>query len=113
MQDNQESEIIMSSKSKSTIRSNAQTNVDNVILTGILTVLDRSNVRSWSGTMTELQTALVRVLGKKRSTVLPGSPGALRVVVNRVVNRLRSRSVSVRFSRTPDHARTRFVRFSR
>ena len=103
----------MSSRSKSTTRSNAQINVDNVVLTGILTVLDRSNVRSWSGTMTELQTVLVRVLGKKRSTVLPGSPGALRVVVNRVVNRLRSRSVSVRFSRTTDHARTRFVRFSR
>jgi hypothetical protein len=102
----------MPSRSKSTTRS-TQTNVDNVVLGGILTVLDRSNVRSWSGTMTQLQATLVRIIGKKRSIVLPGSPGALRVVVNRVVNRLRSRSVSVKFSRTPDHARTRFVRFSR
>jgi hypothetical protein len=104
----------MPSRSKSIVRKNAtQTNVDDVVLTGILTVLVRSNVRIWSGTMTELQTALSRVLGKGRSRVLPGSPGALRVVVNRVVNRLRARSVSVRFARTPDHARTRFVRFSR
>ena len=113
-QDNQGSEIIMSSKRKSTTtRTNTQNRVNDVVLGGILTVLDRSNVRSWSGTMTQLQTTLVRVVGKKNSTVLPGSPGALRVVINRVVNRLRSRSVSVRFSRTPDHARTRFVRFSR
>ena len=103
----------MPSRSKSTTRSNAQTNVDNVVLTGILTVLDRSNVRSWSGTMTELQTVLVRVLGKKRSTVLPGSPGALRVVINRVANRLRNRGIGVRFARTTDHARTRYVRFTR
>jgi hypothetical protein len=104
----------MPSRSKSTSRrTTAQISVDDIVLSGVLTVLVRSNVRSWSGTMTELQTALVRVLGKKRSVVLPGSPGALRVVINRVVNRLRNRSVSVRFTRTPDHARTRVVRFSR
>jgi hypothetical protein len=75
-------------------------------------VLVRSNVRTWSGTMTGLRAALNRVLGKGRSRVLPGSPGALRVVVNRVVNRLRARGVSVKFTRTPDHVRTRYVRFS-
>lgn len=104
----------MPSRSKSTsVRGTTQINVDDVVLSGILTVLVRSNVRGWSGTMTDLQVALVRVLGKRRSQALPGSPGALRVVVNRVVNRLRTRGISVRFTRTPDHARTRFVRFSR
>jgi hypothetical protein len=104
----------MPSKSKSTTRRViTQPNIDDVVLGGILTVLVRSNTRNWLGTMTELQAALVRVLGKKRSAVLPGSPGALRTVVNRVVNRLRSRGVGVRFTRTTDHARTRFVRFSR
>lgn len=102
----------MASRSKS-IRRATQTNVDDIVLSGIQTVLVRSNNKSWSGTMTELNAALVRVLSRKRSQVLPGSPGALRVVINRVVNRLRSRSVSVRFTRTPDHARTRVVRFSR
>lgn len=103
----------MPSRSKSTTSRTVQTNVDDVVLNGILTVLVRSNVRVWSGTMTELQTALSRVLGRRRSEVLPGSPGALRAVVNRVVNRLRTRRISVRFTRTPDHARTRLVRFAR
>jgi hypothetical protein len=103
----------MPSRSKSTARKNAtQYSVNDVVLNSILTVLVRSNVRTWSGTMTELQVALGRALGKRRSQ-LPGSPGALRVVVNRVVNRLRARGISVRFTRTPDHARTRYVRFSR
>lgn len=104
----------MATKSKTTTnRATVQTTVNDTVLEGVLTVLDRSNIGSWSGTMTELQVVLVRVLGKKRSTVLPGSPGALRVVINRVINRLRNRSVSVRFTRTPDHARNRVVRFSR
>lgn len=106
----------MPSKSKSIARKTTtatQTNINDIVLNGVLMVLDRNNVGSWSGTMTELQTALVRALGKKHSAVLPGSPGALRVVLNRVVNRLRTRSVTVRFTRTPDHARTRIVQFSR
>lgn len=100
------------SRSKS-IRRTVWTDADDAILSGVLTVLDKNDAQIWSGTMTELRMALVRVLGKKRSTWLPGSPGALRVALNRVVNRLRSRKVSVRFIRTPDHARTRVVKFSR
>jgi hypothetical protein len=88
-------------------------NVDDVVLNGILEVLKKSNVKVWSGTMTELNSALVRVLGRKRSEILPGSPGALRTVTNRVVNRLRNRKVSVKFVRTTDHTRTRLVRFTR
>jgi hypothetical protein len=103
----------MASRSKLNRTRTAQVNVDGVVLTGIQAVLVRSTNRNWSGTMTELNMALVRVLGRKRSQVLPGSPSALRVVVNRIVNRLRSRGISVRFTRTPDHARTRVVRFSR
>jgi hypothetical protein len=100
----------MASKSKTNI---TQNNVDNVVLNGILAVIARNNTRVWSGTMTSLQSALVRVLGRRRSEVLPGSPGALRIVTNRVVNRLRNRRISVRFVRTTDHARTRLVRFAR
>jgi hypothetical protein len=87
--------------------------VDDVVLSGILEVLKKNNAKVWSGTMTELNAALVRVLGKKRSEILPGSPGALRTVTNRVVNRLRNRKVSVKFVRTTDHTRTRLVRFTR
>jgi hypothetical protein len=103
----------MINKSKSNTRRVSNTvNVNDVVLDGILTVIGK-NHNAWSGTMTNLQVSLVKVLNKKNSAVLPGSPGALRTVVNRIVNRLRTRGVSVKFARTSDHTRTRFVRFSR
>lgn len=86
--------------------------VDNLILEGVLTILEK-NDSSWIGTMTELNSNLVKVLGKKRSDMLPGSPSALRIVLNRVVNRLRNRKVSVKFARLNDHVRTRYVKFTR
>jgi hypothetical protein len=86
--------------------------VDNVIFRGITSVVARQSRGTWIGTMSELATALNRVLSKKQRTLLPGSPGALRVVVNRVANRIRNRGIGVRFGRTTDHSRTRFVRFA-
>ena len=83
--------------------------VNNTILDGVLKVLDNNNI--WTGTMTGLKNELVRQLGKKRT--LPRSPSALRMVLNRVVYRLRTRGVSVKFGRTTDHTRTRYVRFAR
>jgi len=85
-------------------------NVDEAVMTGVLSIINR---RTWTGTMTELNSILKKVLGRRQSQVLPGSPGALRIVLNRVVNRLRNRKISVRFARTTDHTRTRFVKFSR
>lgn len=103
----------MASNSKATTRRTSVTNsVDDTVLNSVLTVVENHNARVWTGTMTDLKSALGRVLGKRRS-ILPGSPGALRVVINRVVNRLRNRKISVRFLRTTDHARTRLVRFAR
>lgn len=92
---------------------NKSVSVDDVVFNGVLNFLDRQHTRTWTGTMTDLNTGLVRIAGKKSSSALPGSPSALRVVLNRVVNRLRNRKVSVRFGRTTDHARTRYVRFTR
>jgi len=101
----------MASNSKTNTRRIPVTSrVDDTVMTSILTVVGSNRV--WLGTMTELKTTLGKVLGKRRS-ILPGSPGALRVVINRVVNRLRNRRISVRFLRTTDHARTRLVRFAR
>jgi hypothetical protein len=102
----------MSSR-KNTKMSASEVNVDDVVFNSVLSFLDRQNVHSWTGTMTELNSGLVRVSGRKISSVLPGSPSALRVVLNRVVNRLRNRKVGVRFGRTTDHTRTRYVRFTR
>lgn len=103
----------MSSR-KNVSRVNAtDVNVDDVVFNSVLSFLNRQNVSSWTGTMSELNTSLTRVVGRKASSVLPGSPSALRVVLNRVVNRLRNRKVGVRFGRTTDHTRTRYVRFTR
>ena len=85
-------------------------NVNDVIFRGVLSVVERHSAGHWNGTMTELNTTLNRVLSKKQRTMLPGSPGALRMVINKITNRLRNKGMSVRFGRTKDHMRTRFVR---
>jgi hypothetical protein len=104
----------MASNSKVSVRKSAVTNtVDDVVFRGISSVVERQSVGTWVGTITNLTTALNRVLSKKQRVILPGSPGALRVVINRVVNRLRNRGIGVKFGRTSDHMRTRFVKFAR
>lgn len=103
----------MASNSKVSSRKNAAiNNVDDVVFRGIATVVDQEVESAWVGTMSNLTSALNRVLSKKQRTTLPRSPGALRVVINRVVNRLRNRGIGVKFGRTSDHMRTRFVRFA-
>jgi uncharacterized protein len=86
--------------------------IEEIVLRGIVSVMERQIETVWTGTMTNLTTALNRVLSKHQRTVLPNSPSALRLVINRVVNRLRNRGIGVRFGRTTDHTRTRFVRFA-
>jgi hypothetical protein len=89
-----------------------ETNVDELVFTKINTVVSNQSGSRWTGTMTNLMTALNRVSSRRQRGILPGSPGALRVVINRVANRLRNRGIGVRFGRTTDHTRTRFVRFT-
>lgn len=88
-------------------------NIENLVMNGIISIVNSSNARIWVGTMTQLNSALTSVLGRTQAKRLPGSPAALRLVVNKVVNKLRNRGTSVKFARTTDHARTRYVRFSR
>jgi hypothetical protein len=88
------------------------TNVDEIVSRGITSITRNHSMSNWVGTMTSLTTALNRVLSKHQRTLLPGSPSALRLVINRVANRLRSRGIGVRFGRTTDHSRTRFVKFT-
>lgn len=90
-----------------------QVNVSEVVFTKINTVVSSQSGSNWVGTMTNLMSALNRVSSKRQRLILPKSPSALRLVINRVANRLRSRGIGVKFGRTPDHARTRFVKFSR
>ena len=86
--------------------------VSEIVFRGVVSVMKGQSGSRWTGTMTNLITALNRVLSRRQRTLLPGSPGALRVVVNKVANRLRNRGIGVRFGRTTDHTRTRFVRFT-
>lgn len=103
----------MASNSKNNGRKSTSTNsVENVVFSGISAIVSKQAEGTWVGTMSELTTALNRVLSKNQRSVLPGSPSALRVVTNRVVNRLRNRGIGVRFGRTTDHTRTRFVKFA-
>ena len=87
-------------------------NVNEIVFRGVVSIMKVQSGSRWTGTMTNLTTALNRVLSRRQRTLLPGSPGALRVVVNRVANRLRNRGIGVRFGRTTDHTRTRYVRFT-
>ncbi len=91
--------------------SNKRQNIDNLLLSSILSLLNKNSLNSWQGTMTDLNSALVKML-KIKKTQLPGSPSSLRVALNRVVNRLRRKSVSIQFRRSSDRSRTRLVRFS-
>ncbi len=93
-------------------RNSDVSDVNEVVFNGINSFIETQSKGPWVGTMTELKTVLKKVLPKKERAVLPGSPGALRVVVDRVVRRLRNRGIGVRFGRTTDHSRTRFVRFA-
>jgi hypothetical protein len=84
--------------------------VDNLVLNGILKAME--SAPQWSGTMTDLDASLVKTYNRNvtKLSALPGSPSALRVVVNRITNRLRSRGISVRFNRSTDRTRTRYVK---
>lgn len=105
----------MTSNSKRNVkRSTVETSVESIVFNGVVSVVKGMRKgTSWTGTMTDLNSALVSSLGRKTASMLPGSPSALRVVLNRVVNKLRNNKVSVKFGRTTDHSRTRYVRFSR
>jgi|ERR1700722_2931199 len=85
------------------------TDVLETIRTRILTLVDRQDSGIWVGTMTDLRSAI----GFSRSKASFGTnPSVLRRVVNTVASSLRKQGVSVKFGRTTDHMRTRFVAFS-
>lgn len=77
----------------------------------VLTLVDRKS--EFVGTMTDLDRALTSGIRRAAPSVWPGSPSTLRKVLNTVVSSLRKSGVSVKFGRTPDHERTRFVVLAR
>ncbi len=98
----------MTSNSK---RNNVKLTVSNALLNGVRTIVNR-RAKPWTGTMTDLNFSLVSVLRSKVPANWPGSPSALRVALNKVIRKVRSEGVRVRFTRSTDHSRTRLVEFS-
>jgi hypothetical protein len=81
--------------------------VDNIVVESVSALISGS--QAWTGTMTQLNKQIRKVIARSQRTYLPGSASALRKVINRNINRIRSRGVSVKFGRTPDRMRTRYV----
>lgn len=103
---------MVSNNSKKVSNMTTETSVETHIYNGVSTIVNKNKSGTWTGTMTELNTRLTSVLGKKTSRMLPGSPSALRVALDRVVSRLRANGVSVKFTRDSSHTRNRLVQFS-
>ena len=83
------------------------TTVDNVVVETVAAFVQANG--EWTGTMTQLSKKIARVAGRNNRSYLPGSPSALRRVIDRNSRRIRSRGISARFNRTPDKMRTRIV----
>jgi hypothetical protein len=81
--------------------------VDNVVVETVAAFVQANG--DWVGTMTQLSKKIARVAGRTNRSYLPGSPSALRKVIDRNIRRIRSRGISARFNRTSDRARTRIV----
>jgi hypothetical protein len=81
-------------------------NVDRAVVNNIkqqvIDLLNSTKNGQWIGTMTDLS-------GKIRTGIR--SPSYFRRVLNVIVPSIRNAGVSVRFGRTTDHSRTRYVRF--
>ena len=74
---------------------------------------NKDKVNAWTGTMTQLDRALRRVIAMRTVEKWPASPSAMRLAINNAVSSLRRSGVRVEFSRTPDHMRRRIVEFVR
>ena len=59
--------------------------------------------------MTQLRKQVSKLVG---NTAVPGSPSAMRVTVNNILSRIRRAGVSVKFGRSSDSTRTRYVKFT-
>lgn len=92
-----------------TYNSKTNNDVSNTIFSGVKSIV-RRRTTPWVGTMTDLGDALENRVNSMPAN-WPGSASALRVALNRVVNRLRNAGISVRFTRSTDHTRTRLVEF--
>lgn len=99
-----------SNKTRKQSKSTVDQAVATTIATRIVSLLNRRENGTWKGTMTDLN----RVITAGRTPIeeWPGSPGALRRVINYIRPALVRAGVRMNFSRTPDRIRTRLVTFT-
>lgn len=92
-------------------KTNSRKSTSNEIVFRAVQTIVKANT-TWTGTMTELQNSILKLkLNQEEKTLIPKSPSSLRLVLNNVINRLRNQGIGVRFGRTTDSMRTRFVKF--
>lgn len=87
-------------------------NIDNIVLNAVVSFVESKKTKTseMTYTMTQLNNAIIKTIGKKTVEQWPGSPAALRVVLNRLVNKLRARKVSLSFSKTAGSNSKRVVK---
>jgi hypothetical protein len=85
-------------------KSSKKSTSEEIVFNRVKTLVTRK--KNWLGTMTELMFAI------NGSALVTRNPANLRVVLNKVVNRLRNQRISVKFFREKDRTRTRFVQFT-
>jgi hypothetical protein len=86
--------------------------VEDVVLEGVLAVVDSHDESVWEGSMSDLRESLVSSLPRNLASEVPQSPNGLRVQLNKVVNRLRARGVGVKFSGDFPRTHRRLVTFT-
>lgn len=102
----------LTSTKRTVKRASTTGNLQTVFLSGVVRLLARTKTSQWSGSMTELETSLRKVV-RRQNIVWPSNPRATRAVVDRILPELKKLGVKVRFGRTSDHHRKRFVEFGR
>jgi hypothetical protein len=80
--------------------------VDDMVLNAVVSYL--SNVSEVKNTITNITKAMISNMPNKERKMFPTHPATVRVILNRITNRLRSRGITIQFSRGSDSMRTRF-----
>lgn len=92
-----------------TSNKNNEKMISDAIFHGVKMIMKRRST-PLTTTMTQLDRTLKSKINVPSNW--PGSPSALRVALNKALNRIRNSGVRVSFSREPGYMRTRLVRFS-
>ena len=84
---------------------------DELVFRTVKHVVSTNN--AWVGTMTDLISEVSKIkLTKEEKSLMPKSPSSFRLTLNKVINRLRNKGISIKFTRGSDYNRTRFVKFT-